>query len=780
MNQLTAMQKIRMIPISKLIYRLFAGTALLLLISACSQVRQDANDRKMIVFIDGLMKKMTLQEKIGQLNLISAGDIKTGPTSNSDDVKTIREGKAGAVLNVKSAEKIRQVQQIAVEESRLGIPLIFGLDVIHGYRTTFPIPLAMAASFDTALIRQSARIAATEASADGLCWTFSPMVDICRDPRWGRIAEGAGEDAFLGSQVAKAMVRGYQGDDLSANNTIMACVKHYALYGAAEGGRDYNTTDMSRIRMYNEYFPPYQAAVAAGAGSVMTSFNEVDGIPATGNRWLLTDVLRKQWNFNGFVVTDYTSINEMTAHGMGDLQQVSTLALNAGVDMDMVGEGFLTTLETSLREGWVTEAQIDLACRRILEAKYKLGLFDDPYRYCDEKRAENEIFTPENNRIARETAAQTFVLLKNENQLLPLTAKGKIALVGPLADSRWNMAGMWSPGANHDESVTVLEGFKAAAGDQAEIICAKGCNVVDDPDLDRRTSTWGRATIDPDHSPEELRKEAVMAAQKCDVIVAVMGESAEMSGESASRSEFSLPGSQRQLLEALLKTGKPVILVLFTGRPLTLGWEQEHIPAILNVWFGGTQAGNAIADVIFGKANPCGKLPVTFPQNEGQIPLYYNHKNTGRPLPDGEIYQKYRSGYMDVSNDPLYPFGFGLSYTSFTYSNMIIDRSQLSENKSVNASIDLTNTGKFDGQEVVQLYIRDMVGSVTRPVKELKGFRKVFLKAGETRTVSFTITPEDLKFYNTELQYDWEPGEFEIMIGGNSRDVKSGKAHWMK
>jgi beta-glucosidase len=684
------------------------------------------------------------------------------------------------MLNIRSVEKVREVQRIAVEESRLGIPLLFGLDVIHGYRTTFPIPLAMAASFDTSLIRQSARIAATEASADGICWTFSPMVDICRDPRWGRIAEGAGEDVFLGSQVAKAMVRGYQGNDLTADNTIMACVKHYALYGAAEGGRDYNTTDMSRIRMYNEYFPPYHAAVAAGAGSVMTSFNEVDGIPATGNRWLLTDVLRNQWNFDGFIVTDYTSINEMTAHGLGDLQQVSALALKAGVDLDMVGEGFLTTLESSLREGWVTETQIDNACRRILEAKYKLGLFDDPYRYCDEKRAENEIFTPENNIIARETAAQTFVLLKNENQLLPLSAKGKIALVGPLADSRWDMAGMWSPGADHNESVTVLEGFRAAAGDQAEIIYAKGCNVVDDPDLDRRTSTWGRETIDPDHSPEELRKEAVMAAEKCDVIVAVMGESAEMSGESASRSDLTLPGSQQQLLEALLSTGKPVILVLFTGRPLTLGWEQEHIPAILNVWFGGTLAGNAIADVIFGKSNPCGKLPVTFPQNTGQIPLYYNHKNTGRPLPDDEIYQKYRSGYMDVSNKPLYPFGFGLSYTSFTYSNMIIDRSQLSENKSVTASINLTNSGKYDGQEIVQLYIRDMVGSITRPVKELKGFRKVFLKAGETITVSFTITPEDLKFYNTDLQYDWEPGEYEIMIGGNSRDVSSGKAYWMK
>ena len=746
------------------------------LLTGCSTKDPGQGNSKMDSYVEGLMKKMTLEEKLGQLNLVPwSGEIVTGQASVTDVGKKVKEGRVGAILNIKSAEKIREVQRVAVEESRLGIPLIFGMDVIHGYETTFPIPLALAASFDMPLIEQSARIAAVEASADGICWTYSPMVDICRDPRWGRIAEGSGEDPYLGSRAAEAYVKGYQGEDLSMSNTIMACVKHYALYGASEAGRDYNTTDMSRIRMYNEYFPPYEAAVKAGVGSVMTSFNEVDGIPASGNKWLMTDVLRKQWGFDGFVVTDYTSINEMTNHGMGDLQTVSALALNAGVDMDMVGEGFLSTLEKSLEWGAVSQAQIDQACRHILEAKYKLGLFEDPYRYCDLNRAKTEISTPENKKAARDIAAKTFVLLKNKNQVLPLAKKGKIALVGPLADSRYNMAGMWSVAVDHEQSVTVLEGFRNALGDQAEIRYAKGSNIVDDADMDLRVASWGKPTIDKDRTPEELRQEAVKIASGCDVVVAVMGEAAEMSGESASRSDINLPGSQRQLLEALVKTGKPVVLVLFTGRPLTITWEQQNIPAILNVWFGGTEGGNAIADVIFGDVNPSGKLPVTFPQNVGQVPLYYNHKNTGRPLSEDSWYQKYRSNYIDVTNDPLYPFGFGLSYTSFTYGDLVIDRSQLSEKKTVTANIDLTNSGKYDGYEVVQLYIRDMAGSVTRPVQELKDFQKVFLKAGESKKISFTITPEDLKFYNSELKYGWEPGEFEIMIGGNSRDVKTGK-----
>ena len=746
------------------------------LLAGCGQKEKVSGDPDMKVFVDQLMKKMTVQEKIGQLNLLPwSGEIVTGEASATDVGRKVKEGQVGSLLNIKSVEKIREVQRVAVEESRLGIPLIFGMDVIHGYETTFPIPLAQAASFDMKLIERGARIAAVEASADGISWTYSPMVDICRDPRWGRIAEGAGEDPFLGSRVAEAFVKGYQGDDLSKNNTVMACVKHYALYGAAEAGRDYNTTDMSRIRMYNEYFPPYEAAVKAGSGSIMTSFNEVDGIPASGNKWLMTDVLRDQWGFDGFVVTDYTSINEMTNHGMGDLQTVSALALNAGVDMDMVGEGFLTTLEKSLEWGKVSQAHIDQACRRILEAKYKLGLFKDPYRYCDLNRAKTELSAPEHKKAARETAAETFVLLKNDQQLLPLAKKGKIALIGPLADSRYNMAGMWSVAVDHEQSVTVLEGFRNVLGNQAEVYYAKGSNITDDPDLDHRVASWGKPTIDPARTPEELRQEAVKIASACDIVVAVMGEAAEMSGESASRSDISLPGSQRQLLEALVKTGKPVVLALFTGRPLAITWEQQNIPAILNVWFGGTEAGNAIADVVFGDINPSAKLPVTFPQNIGQIPLYYNHKNTGRPLSEGGWYQKYKSNYIDVTNDPLYPFGFGLSYTTFTYGDLTVDRSQLSEKKTVTVSLNITNSGRYDGAEVVQLYIRDMVGSITRPVKELKGFQKVFLKAGETRNISFTITTEDLKFYNSDLVYNWEPGEFEVMVGGNSRDVKTGR-----
>jgi len=755
-------------------------SALMMAFAIASQAQPMPDEIKMKNFISELMTKMTLDEKLGQLNLPGSGDIVTGQTTSSNIGLKIKEGKVGGLLNIKSIEKILDIQKVAVEESRLKIPLIFGMDVIHGYQTTFPIPLGLAASWDMGLIEKSARIAAKEASADGICWTFSPMVDITRDPRWGRIAEGPGEDAYLGSQIAKAFVHGYQGDDLSKNNTMMSCVKHFALYGAAEGGRDYNTTDMSFQRMYNEYLPPYKAAIDAGAGSVMSSFNDINGIPATANKWLLTDLLRGEWGFKGFVLSDYTGINELIEHGMGDLQTVSALALNAGVDMDMVGEGFLTTLKKSFNEGKITQATIDQACRRVLEAKYKLGLFDDPYRYCDVKRSKTEIATPENFKASREIAAQTFVLLKNEKETLPIQKKGKIALIGPLADNRKNMAGMWSVAVNHDESVTVLEGFKEVAGKEAEILYAKGSNIVDDPKLDKWTGPWGESGIDPNRSPAQLREEAVAVASKCDVVVAVMGEAAEMSGESASRSDISLPGSQKELLEALLKTGKPVVLVLFTGRPLILNWENENIPAILNVWFGGSTAGQAIADVVFGEVNPSGKLPVTFPQNVGQIPIYYNHKNTGRPLGESEWFKKFLSNYLDVTNDPLYPFGYGLSYTSFTYSDLKLDQNKLTGNQTLKASIDVTNSGKYNGAEVVQLYIRDLVGSMTRPVKELKGFQKVWIKAGETKTVTFDITPEDLKFYNYDLQYDWEAGDFVIMAGGNSRDVKSAEVNWMK
>ncbi|GET31611.1 glycosyl hydrolase [Prolixibacter bellariivorans] len=730
--------------------------------------------------IDALMQQMTLEEKIGQLNLPGAGDITTGEATNSDIATKIKNGEVGGLFNIKTAAKIREVQKIAVEQSRMKIPLIFGMDVVHGYETVFPIPLGLSCSWDMSLIERSAHIAAIEASADGICWTFSPMVDISRDPRWGRVAEGSGEDPYLGAEIAKAMVKGYQGDSLTKNNTIMACVKHFALYGAVEAGRDYNTTDMSRIRMYNEYFPPYKAAVDAGARSVMTSFNEIDGIPASANKWLLTEVLRKQWGFKGFVATDFTAINEMVSHGLGDLQTVSALALKAGVDMDMVGEGFVTTLKKSLEEGKITQDEIDRACRLVLEAKYKLGLFDDPYRYCDTERAKEDIFTPEHRRIARETAAQSFVLLKNHQNILPLQKKGTIALVGPLANNRENMDGTWSVAGDFKNSVSLLDGIRNVAGDKVKVIYARGTNVVADSALEARVSIFGKPTYRDNRPADVMIREAVNAARKADVVVAALGEAAEMSGESSSMSHIELPENQRELLKALLKTGKPVVMVLFNGRPMAIKWEQEHVPAILDVWFGGTEAGNAIADVLFGDVNPSGKLTATFPQNLGQVPIYYNHKNTGRPLPEGKWFTKFRSDYLDVSNDPLYPFGFGLSYTTFDYGKMKLSSDSLTGDQTLTVSVPVTNAGDRDGKEVVQLYIRDMVGSVTRPVKELKGFQKIDLKAGETHTITFNITPDDLKFYNYDLKYDWEPGEFEIMVGGNSRDVQSARINWQK
>lgn len=756
------------------------GMLTLALLAGTMAMAQSANDAKMKAFIDALMKKMTLQEKIGQLNLPGAGDIVTGQASNSDIAKKIEQGQVGGLFNIKSVAKIKEVQRLAVEKSRLKIPLLFGMDVIHGYETVFPIPLGLSCNWDMAAVERSARIAAIEASADGINWTFSPMVDISRDPRWGRISEGNGEDAYLGSEIAKAMVRGYQGTDLSRNNTIMACVKHYALYGAAEAGRDYNTTDMSHQRMYNEYFPPYKAAVDAGVGSVMASFNEVDGVPATANKWLLTDVLRRQWGFKGFLVTDYTGINEMIDHGIGDLKTVSARALAAGIDMDMVGEGLLTTLPQSLKEGKITVQQIDAACRRILEAKYKLGLFEDPYRYCDENRAKTEIFTPEHRREARKIAAESFVLLKNDKNTLPLRKGGTIALIGPLADSKENMPGTWSVAANLQNATSLLAGLKEAVGSQAKILYAKGSNVEADKELQDRGTMFGRTIARDERPAADIIAEAVAIANQSDVVVAALGEASEMSGESSSRTNIEIPQVQKDLLAALLKTGKPVVLVLFTGRPLALSWEQANVPAILNVWFGGSEAGYAIADVLFGDVNPSGKLSTTFPQNVGQVPLFYNHKNTGRPLGEGKWFSKFRSNYLDVSNDPLYPFGFGLSYTQFSYSDVKLSTSSPKGNQSVTASVTVTNTGKAEGKEVVQLYLRDLVGSVTRPVQELKGFQKISLKPGESKTISFTITPETLKFYNYDLKYVWEPGEFEIMIGGNSRDVKKAKLNWSR
>jgi len=747
-------------------------TSLMLNASAQTKKPVSAEEAKMNTFISNLMAKMTIDEKIGQLNLPSSGDITTGQANSSDIGKKIKDGQVGGLFNIKGVDKIKAVQKVAVENSRMKIPLLFGMDVIHGYNTVFPIPLGLSCTWDMDAVQKSARVAAIEASASGINWTFSPMVDISRDPRWGRVSEGSGEDAYLGSKIAAAMVKGYQGK-LQANNEILACVKHYALYGAAEAGRDYNTTDMSKVRMYNEYFPPYKAAVDAGAASIMASFNEVDGIPATGSKWLMTEVLRNQWGFKGFVVTDYTGIPEMIAHGMGDLQTVSALALNAGIDMDMVGEGFLGTLKKSLAEKKVSVDQINNACRLILQAKYKLGLFTDPYKFCDVQRAEKEVFTAENRQIAREISAESFVLLKNNNNLLPLKKTGTIGLIGPLADNTANMYGTWSVAALFDQSVTVLQGLKNALGSDAKILTARGANFLADSTMEHRYVNVHNPTYKRDSRSEaDLIKEALEIAKKSDVIVAAVGEGSEFTGEASSVTDIQIPETQKNLLKALSKTGKPIVLVLFTGRPLALKWEEENIPAILNVWFPGSEAGNSIADVLFGKVNPSGKLSTTFPQNVGQVPLYYAHKNTGRPLAEGKWFEKFRSNYLDVSNDPLYPFGFGLSYSTFSYSDIKLSSNTLTKGKSITASVTLSNTGKYDGKEVVQLYIRDLVGSITRPVKELKGFQKVSLKAGESKTISFNLTEDDLKFYNSNLKFVAEPGDFKVFIGTNSRDVK--------
>ena len=750
-------------------------------------------------FIDALMKRMTVDEKIGQLNLPVTGDITTGQAKSSDIAGRIKRGEVGGLFNLKGVEKIRDVQKLAVENSRLGIPLLFGMDVIHGYETIFPIPLGLSCTWDMKAIEESARIAAIEASADGISWTFSPMVDISRDPRWGRVSEGSGEDPFLGSLIARAMIQGYQGeklaDQLKRNDEIMACVKHFALYGAAEGGRDYNTVDMSRQRMYNEYFPPFEAAIEAGVGSVMASFNEVDGIPATANKWLMSDVLRGQWGFNGFVVTDYTGISEMTDHGIGDLQTVSARAINAGVDMDMVSDGFVGTLKKSIQEGKVSMMTLNTACRRILEAKYKLGLFDDPYKYCDPKRPARDIFTRAHRDAARRIASESFVLLKNDNPTLPLQPTGTIAVIGPVADTRSNMPGTWSVAAVLDRSPSLIEGLREMVGRMDEmplnqpnepwyiplmenganinLLYAKGSNLISDAAYEERATMFGRSLNRDNRTDAELLKEALETANKADVIVAALGESSEMSGESSSRTDLNLPDVQQPLLKELVATGKPVVLVLFTGRPLILNWEQDNVPAILNVWFGGSEAAYAIGDVLFGRVNPSGKLTMSFPQNVGQIPLYYAHKNTGRPLHDGKWFEKFRSNYLDVTNEPLYPFGFGLSYTTFAYSDISLSQSSMDMQGMITASVDVSNTGLLPGGEVVQLYIRDLVGSTTRPVKELKGFERIYLQPGQTRTVTFKIAPEMLKFYDYDLQYVIEPGDFQVMIGSNSRDVKT-------
>ncbi|MDD4245670.1 MAG: beta-glucosidase BglX [Dysgonamonadaceae bacterium] len=717
--------------------------------------------------IDSLLNLMTLEEKIGQLNLLTpGGGIATGEVVSKDVETKIKAGNVGGIFGVSQPERVRQAQELAVKESRLGIPLLIGSDVIHGYKTTFPIPLGSAASWDMELIEQAATVAAKEATADGINWNFSPMVDIARDPRWGRVAEGAGEDPYLGSQIAKAVVRGYQQDDMSAPHTMMASVKHLALYGAAEGGRDYNTTDMSHIKMFNEYLPPYKAAVDAGVGSVMTSFNDIDGVPASGNKWLLTDLLRHRWGFDGFVVSDYTSVNEMVDHGMGDLQAVSALALKAGLDMDMVGEGFLTTLMKSVDEGKVSEEEITQAARRILEAKERLGLLDNPYLYSDAGRPARDILSQENRDLARKAAAASFVLLKKEGNVLPLKKNAKIALVGPLANDQNNMLGTWAPTGDFKLSIPILQGIKNVAPN-AQVTYAKGANITDDAELAEKVNVFGPRAIIDERTPDEMLQEAMQTAQNADVVVAVVGEASEMTGESANRTNLDIPESQKKLIRKLAASGKPVVLVLMSGRPLTIAEEMNLPVNILQVWFPGVEAGNAVADVLFGNYNPSGKLTMTWPRNVGQIPIYYSMKTTGRPQ-EGDEFQKFRSNYLDVENSPLLPFGYGLSYTEFEYETAKADKEELQADGKITISTIITNTGDYDGYEIAQLYIHDKIRSITPPMKQLIGFKKVFLKKGESQEVQFEVTADDLKFYNAKLEHVAEPGEFEFFIAGNS------------
>lgn len=744
-------------------FLLFSATAAALL-CGCKQTASPEEQ-----FIDNLMQQMTLAEKIGQTNLLPVpGEIFTGISETSEIAAQIREGKVGALLNIKGAEAIREYQRVAVEESRLGIPILFGLDVIHGYQTEFPIPLAVSCAWDTAGVKLSAQIAAREASTDGIAWTYSPMVDICRDARWGRIAEGNGEDPWLSGLLGAAYVRGWQGDDLADPHTLMACLKHYALYGAAEAGRDYNTTDMSENRMFNEYLLPYEMAVKAGVGSVMTSFNDINGTPATANAWLMNDILRKRWNFDGFLVTDYGAIREMKAHGLGDDDVVTERAINATVDMDMCSELYITQLEKLLAEKRISQKQIDDACRRVLQAKYRLGLFDNPYRYNDAERGKTELFKAENREAARKITASTFVLLKNDNNLLPLAKKGKIALVGPMANSQSQLRGCWSVPSDPSLYSTIFETMKERLAGCAEVRYAEGCHYSYDETLERRFLWTDKPSA---RTHKQLLDEALATARWADVVVAILGEAKEMTGEAASMCDIEMQASQHDLLEALVKTGKPVVLLLANGRPMVLNWESKHLPAILDIWFPGSEAGDAICDVLFGDVAPQGHLTTTFPQSVGQLPLYYNHKNTGRPIGEND-YGKFTSGYLDVTNAPLYPFGWGLTYTTFEMSDISLSSATMPANGTITATVTLKNTGNRAATTIVQLYTHDLAASITRPVQELKGFRHVTLSPGESKEVTFTITPDMLKFYNAQLEYLCEPGDFDLMIGLNCRDVK--------
>lgn len=732
-------------------------TKTLLLALACTLTMQAQKGRKEAKikpreeFIPELMAKMTVEEKIAQLVQFTADGTITGPKSGNNFVEEIKKGNVGSILNATGVEYTRKLQKLNMDNSRLKIPLIFGYDVIHGYRTIFPITLGEAASWDLKAAELSAKIAADEAAASGVHWTFAPMVDISRDPRWGRVSEGSGEDTFLGSKLAYARVKGFQGNDLMALNTVLACTKHFAAYGAAEAGRDYNTVDMSERVLRETYLPPFKATVDAGVKTFMTSFNEIAGVPSTGSKFLVNGVLKDEWKFDGFVVTDYTGINEMVPHGYAkDDKHAGELALTAGVDMEMVGGIYLKHLKKSLEEGKVTMAQIDDACRRVLEAKYDLGLFHDPYRYNDEKREKATITKKEYLDAALDIANKSMVLLKNSNNVLPLKKEQKVAFVGPLVTDEYNIIGSWAAtGDRHGFAVSVQEGVNNLIKDKSKISFEKGVEILKD---DR-----------------SMIAKAIESAKNADVIVAVMGEFENMTGEAASRTNLDLPGIQKEFLAELKKLGKPVVLVLLNGRPLTLEWENENMDAILEAWWPGTMGGDAIAQTLYGVSNPSGKLPMTFPRNVGQVPLYYNHKNTGRPyLGTKDPEQKYKSRYIDVDNSPLYPFGYGLSYTKFEYSNMKLSANQINFTGKLKVTVDVANTGNFDGEEVVQLYVRDMVGSVTRPVKELKGFEKIALKKGEKKTVTFEISEEDLRFYNIDMEFTAEPGDFEVFVGGSS------------
>ena len=710
-----------------------------------------------------LMAKMTLEEKIGQLNQYNDDITATGPiTKDADKAGQVRAGKLGSILNAVGAKNTKNWQDQAMQ-SRLKIPLLFGQDVIHGFRTTFPIPLGETATWDMNLIEKSARIAATEASAYGIHWTFAPMVDIGRDPRWGRVMEGAGEDTYLGTLVGKARVKGFQGNGLGNKDAVMACAKHFAAYGAAVGGRDYNSVDMSLRQLHETYLPPFKAVSDMGVATFMNSFNDINGIPATGNKYLQRDLLKGAWNFQGFVVSDWGSIGEMIPHGFAkDNKDAALKAIIAGSDMDMESRSYINHLAELVKEGKVDIQLVDDAVRRILTKKYELGLFDDPYRFINEKREKEQANNPEHRKFAREIGAKSIVLLKNENQLLPLSpTTKKVAIIGPFAKATVENHGFWSIAFPDDSQriVTQFDGIKAQLDKNSELLYAKGCNAND--------------------NDKSLFAEALETAKKADVVIMTLGEGHAMSGEAKSRSNIHFSGVQEDLLKEIAKTGKPIILMINAGRPLVFDWASENIPTIVYTWWLGTEAGNSIADVLFGKINPGGKLPMTFPRTESQIPIYYNHYNTGRPAKNNTD-RNYVSAYIDLDNDPAYPFGFGLSYTTFQYSDVNVSATQLKGNQTLTASVTLTNSGNYDGEEVVQLYIRDLVGKVVRPVKELKGFQKIFLKKGESKTVSFNITPEDLKFYDDELNFDWESGEFDIMIGTNSAQVQTKRVNWEK